>query len=173
MSVPIAVIPIAGLGTRLYPTTKVVPKAFFPVPDPKDGFVKPVIQLIIEEALSAEVEEICIVCSPKQEPEIRKYFNSDEVDAIKKKPDLNAQALRIADISHRYFLRLALRSSSPAHSVHSSSGCVSQFKKSRKVSVMQYSAPKTWLGPGPSWCFSATTCTSRILAYLKPALSRF
>ena len=59
-----AVIPIAGYGTRLFPATKAVPKALFPI-IAQDGIAKPVIQLIIEEALSAGVETVCIVAQPQ------------------------------------------------------------------------------------------------------------
>ena len=52
-----AIIPIAGYGTRLFPATKALPKALFPIID-QDGLAKPVIQLIIEEALTAGVEEV-------------------------------------------------------------------------------------------------------------------
>ncbi|MEM7553290.1 MAG: UTP--glucose-1-phosphate uridylyltransferase [Cyanobacteria bacterium P01_A01_bin.84] len=58
-----AVIPAAGFGTRLFPTTKVVKKELFPILD-RDGRVKPVIQLIVEEAISGGIEEIGIVTQP-------------------------------------------------------------------------------------------------------------
>jgi mevalonate kinase len=47
-----AVIPAAGFGTRLFPSTKVVKKEFFPIID-RDGRAKPVILAIVEEAISA------------------------------------------------------------------------------------------------------------------------
>ncbi|MCX7594986.1 MAG: UTP--glucose-1-phosphate uridylyltransferase [Fischerella sp.] len=59
-----AVIPAAGFGTRLFPATKVVKKELFPIVD-KDGRTKPVIQLIVEEAISAGIEEIGIVVQPE------------------------------------------------------------------------------------------------------------
>ncbi|MCP6762212.1 MAG: UTP--glucose-1-phosphate uridylyltransferase [Fischerella sp. CENA71] len=59
-----AVIPAAGFGTRLFPATKVVKKELFPIID-SDGRVKPVIQLIVEEAVSAGIEEIGIVIQPE------------------------------------------------------------------------------------------------------------
>ncbi len=59
-----AVIPAAGFGTRLFPATKVVKKELFPIID-SDGRVKPVIQLIVEEAISAGIEEIGIVIQPE------------------------------------------------------------------------------------------------------------
>jgi UTP--glucose-1-phosphate uridylyltransferase len=59
-----AVIPAAGFGTRLFPATKVVKKELFPIID-QDGRVKPVIQLIVEEAISAGIEEIGIIVQPE------------------------------------------------------------------------------------------------------------
>lgn len=55
-----AVIPAAGFGTRLFPATKAVKKELFPVVD-HTGRAKPVILCIVEEALSAGIEEICIL----------------------------------------------------------------------------------------------------------------
>jgi UTP-glucose-1-phosphate uridylyltransferase/mevalonate kinase len=55
-----AVIPAAGFGTRLFPATKAVKKELFPVID-SEGRAKPVILTIVEEALSAGIEEICII----------------------------------------------------------------------------------------------------------------
>ncbi len=55
-----AVIPAAGFGTRLFPATKVVKKEFFPIID-QDGRAKPVILAIVEEAISAGIEEVGIV----------------------------------------------------------------------------------------------------------------
>jgi len=44
MEVKKAIIPIAGLGTRFLPLSKVVPKEFWPLVD------KPILQYIVEEA---------------------------------------------------------------------------------------------------------------------------
>jgi UTP--glucose-1-phosphate uridylyltransferase len=55
-----AVIPAAGFGTRLFPATKAIKKEFFPIID-RDGKAKPVILMIVEEAVSAGIEEIGIV----------------------------------------------------------------------------------------------------------------
>ena len=55
-----AVIPAAGFGTRMYPATKAMKKELLPIID-KDGRAKPIIQIIIEEAVSAGIEEIGIV----------------------------------------------------------------------------------------------------------------
>ena len=50
-----AVIPVAGLGTRLLPVTKVVPKELLPIVD------TPAIQVIIEEVLDSGIEEVILV----------------------------------------------------------------------------------------------------------------
>jgi UTP--glucose-1-phosphate uridylyltransferase len=50
-----AIIPVAGMGTRFLPATKAQPKEMLPIVD------KPVIQYIVEEAVSAGIEEIIFV----------------------------------------------------------------------------------------------------------------
>lgn len=50
-----AVIPVAGLGTRLLPATKVVPKELLPIVD------VPAIQVVIQEALSSGIEEVILI----------------------------------------------------------------------------------------------------------------
>lgn len=52
-----AVLPVAGLGTRVLPASKVVPKELLPLVD------KPTLQYIVEEAVAAGVEEIIFVTS--------------------------------------------------------------------------------------------------------------
>ena len=61
-----AVIPVAGYGTRLYPATRMIKKDFFPIVD-KDGWVKPVILILLEELVSSGIEEICIVLGSEEE----------------------------------------------------------------------------------------------------------
>ncbi|MEA5599161.1 sugar phosphate nucleotidyltransferase, partial [Rivularia sp. UHCC 0363] len=70
-----AVIPAAGFGTRLFPATKVVKKELFPVID-KDGRAKPVIQVIVEEAVSAGIEEIAIVTQLDDVEVFESYFKT-------------------------------------------------------------------------------------------------
>ncbi len=50
-----AVIPAAGFGTRFLPATKAMPKEMLPVVD------KPIIQYVVEDAVSAGIEDIIIV----------------------------------------------------------------------------------------------------------------
>lgn len=55
MRVRKAVIPVAGLGTRFLPFTKATPKEMLPIVD------RPALQLIVEEASAAGIEEILFV----------------------------------------------------------------------------------------------------------------
>ncbi len=50
-----AVFPVAGLGTRFLPATKVMPKEMLPIVD------KPLIQYALEEAIEAGIEEFVLV----------------------------------------------------------------------------------------------------------------
>ena len=55
-----AVIPAAGFGTRLFPASKAMKKELFPVID-SSGRAKPAIMAIIEEAVHAGIEEVCLI----------------------------------------------------------------------------------------------------------------
>ncbi len=56
-----AVFPVAGLGTRFLPATKVMPKELLPLHD------RPVIQHAVEEARAAGIEEFIFVTTPRKE----------------------------------------------------------------------------------------------------------
>ena len=70
MTVRSAVIPAAGLGTRSLPATKATPKGLLPVVD------VPAIQLVVEEALDAGIEDVIVVLGPGQDA-IRDHFASN------------------------------------------------------------------------------------------------
>lgn len=57
MNIKKAVIPAAGLGTRVLPASKAMPKEMLPIVD------KPAIQYIVEEAVKSGIEDILIVTS--------------------------------------------------------------------------------------------------------------
>ncbi len=57
MSIKKAIIPAAGLGTRMFPATKAIPKELLPIVD------KPAIQYIVEEAVKSGIEDILIIIS--------------------------------------------------------------------------------------------------------------
>lgn len=55
MKITKAVIPVAGLGTRMLPATKAIPKEMLPVVD------KPLIQYVVEECINAGIKTIILV----------------------------------------------------------------------------------------------------------------
>jgi UTP--glucose-1-phosphate uridylyltransferase len=63
-----AVIPAAGLGTRFLPATKVQPKEMLPIVD------KPIIQFVIEEAVSSGIDDIIIITG-RGKRTIEDYFD--------------------------------------------------------------------------------------------------
>lgn len=69
MKIRKAVLPVAGLGTRVLPASKVIPKEMLPIVD------KPTLQYIVEEAVAAGVEEIIFVTS-RSKRAIEDHFDS-------------------------------------------------------------------------------------------------
>jgi UTP--glucose-1-phosphate uridylyltransferase len=64
-----AVLPVAGLGTRVLPASKVIPKEMLPLVD------KPTLQYIVEEAVEAGIEEIIFVTS-RSKRSIEDHFDA-------------------------------------------------------------------------------------------------
>ena len=65
-----AIIPLAGLGTRLLPITSVLPKELLPI----NG--KPGLEYILDECLEAGIKQIILIISSKKKI-IKKYFYND------------------------------------------------------------------------------------------------
>ena len=102
MKITKAVIPAAGLGTRVLPATKSMPKEMFPIVD------KPAIQYIVEEAVSSGITDILIITnrgneiiedhfdrSPELEENLLKSGKIQYLESIKK----------ISEMANIYFLR--------------------------------------------------------------------
>ncbi|MBY9066989.1 UTP--glucose-1-phosphate uridylyltransferase GalU [Hyphomonas sp. WL0036] len=68
MRVRKAVLPVAGLGTRVLPATKAIPKELLPVVD------RPVIQYVVDEAIEAGIEHIVFVTG-RSKGAIEDYFD--------------------------------------------------------------------------------------------------
>tara|TARA_B100000780_G_scaffold193842_1_gene136670 strand:- start:1191 stop:2006 length:816 start_codon:yes stop_codon:yes gene_type:complete len=78
-----AIIPLAGLGTRLLPLTSVFAKELLPI----NG--KPGIEYILDECIEAGIKEVIFIIS-KKKLMIKKYFYNDKFyqNIIKQKKDL-------------------------------------------------------------------------------------
>ncbi len=97
MKISRAVIVAAGLGTRMLPASKAIPKEILPIVD------RPAIQLVVEEAVAAGVREIIVVISPgrtlaldhfRPAPELERYLaarGKDEMLAMIRKIDTMAK----------------------------------------------------------------------------------
>jgi len=70
-----AVIPVAGLGTRMLPATKAMPKEMLPVVD------KPLIQYVVKEAIAAGIKEIVLVTHASKNSVENHFDTSFELEA--------------------------------------------------------------------------------------------
>mgnify|MGYP001283591154 CR=1 FL=1 len=90
MKVRKAVIPAAGLGTRMLPATKTVPKEMLPLVD------KPVIQYVVEEAAASGIEDILIVTN-RAKSAMDDYFDYH--------PELEERLLRAGKVQEAAVIR--------------------------------------------------------------------
>lgn len=74
-----AVIPVAGLGTRMLPATKAIPKEMLPVVD------KPMIQYIVNECIAAGIKEIVLVTHSSKNSIENHFDTSYELEATLEK----------------------------------------------------------------------------------------
>ncbi len=74
-----AVIPVAGLGTRMLPATKAIPKEMLPVVD------KPLIQYVVNECVQAGVKEIILVTHASKNSIENHFDTSFELEATLEK----------------------------------------------------------------------------------------
>ncbi|WP_417614624.1 UTP--glucose-1-phosphate uridylyltransferase GalU [Oceanisphaera sp.] len=74
-----AVIPVAGLGTRMLPATKAIPKEMLPVVD------KPLIQYVVNEAVKAGIKEIVLVTHASKNSIENHFDTSFELEATLEK----------------------------------------------------------------------------------------
>ncbi|GAA1008551.1 UTP--glucose-1-phosphate uridylyltransferase [Streptomyces sp. F-3] len=97
-----AVIPAAGLGTRFLPATKATPKEMLPVVD------KPAIQYVVEEAVSAGLDDVLMVTGRNKRP-LEDHFdrNYELESALEKKGDGDrlAKVQESSDLATIHYVR--------------------------------------------------------------------
>ncbi len=97
-----AIIPAAGLGTRMLPISHAVPKEMLPIVD------MPAISYLVEEAVASGITDILIITG-REKDAIENFFDySPEYEAklaASGKTEEIARMRRIADAAHIYFLR--------------------------------------------------------------------
>jgi len=97
-----AIIPAAGLGTRFLPATKASPKEMLPLVD------KPLIQYVVEEAVSAGITQIIIVTGRGKraiEDHFDISFELEEALKQKGKEDLWQDLRKISDMADFCYIR--------------------------------------------------------------------
>jgi UTP--glucose-1-phosphate uridylyltransferase len=103
MKIRKAIIPAAGLGTRVLPASKAVPKEMLNIVD------KPAIQYIVEEAVASGIEEILIITN-RGKVAIEDHFDhAFELETQLKKSDgkekIYEDVLAVSNLANIYFLR--------------------------------------------------------------------
>lgn len=97
-----AVIPAAGLGTRVLPASKSVPKEMLPIVD------KPAIQYIVEEAVASGIEDILIITNRGKEVIEDHFDHSIELEQ-RLEASGRAEALkevqRLSSMANIHFIR--------------------------------------------------------------------
>ncbi len=102
MKVRKAVIPAAGLGTRVLPATKAMPKEMLPIVD------KPAIQYIVEEAVAAGIEDILIITGRNKEIIEDHFDRSPELEANlahAHKDEMLSECIEIANLANISYIR--------------------------------------------------------------------
>ena len=97
-----AVIPAAGLGTRVLPATKAMPKGMLPIVD------KPAIQYLVEEAVRSGITDILIILSRNQSIIEDHFDRSPELEEKLAKPGkekMLEECLGIANLANILFVR--------------------------------------------------------------------
>lgn len=74
-----AIIPVAGLGTRMLPATKAIPKEMLPVVD------RPLIEYVVREAIAAGIKEIILVTHSSKNSIENHFDKSFELEATLEK----------------------------------------------------------------------------------------
>lgn len=102
MKIKKAIIPAAGLGTRVLPASKAIPKEMLPIVD------KPAIQYIVEEAVKAGITDILIITNRGKEAIENHFDHSIELEnmlAAKKKDKQLDEVSSVCNLANIYFLR--------------------------------------------------------------------
>lgn len=102
MKVKKAVIPAAGLGTRFLPATKAQPKEMLPVVD------KPAVQYVVEEIVSAGIQDILIISGRGKRPIEDHFDRSFELEYYlesKQKFDELKEVRAISDLAAIHYIR--------------------------------------------------------------------
>lgn len=102
MKIKKAIIPAAGLGTRVLPASKAVPKEMLPIVD------KPAIQYIVEEAVASGITDILIITN-RGKNVIEDHFDHsielEEMMRLRGNYEMLRELKAVARLANIYFIR--------------------------------------------------------------------
>lgn len=98
-----AVIPVAGLGTRLLPMTKAIPKEMLPIVD------KPMIQYVVEECAAAGISDIVLVTHSSKNAIENHFDTSYELESMLEKRVQRQQLAELKSITPKGVRIMSIR----------------------------------------------------------------
>jgi UTP--glucose-1-phosphate uridylyltransferase len=122
MKIHKAVVPIAGLGTRLFPASHVFKKEFFPIVGP-DGTARALLHYQIIDLIDAGIEKICIIVRPGEEKQVIDYFQGPGaayLKSLEKYPHLVSEAEKMRSALDRIFFAIQAEQEGYGHAVYQS-----------------------------------------------------
>ncbi len=117
-----AIVPIAGLGTRLFPASHACKKELFPIVGP-DGIARALVHYQIMDLIDAGIEQICIIVRPGEEQLVISYFQGPEpsyLERLEKYPHLAQEAKRMQAALDRISFAVQVRQEGYGHAVYQS-----------------------------------------------------
>lgn len=88
-----AIITDAGYASRYLPIAKTIPKGMLPIGN------RPIMQLVVEECVAADIKEIIIVATPEGKPIYDDYFNN-AVNHVRKQLRAQGKDERYDEVRH-------------------------------------------------------------------------
>jgi len=117
-----AVIPIAGLGTRLFPASHACKKELFPVVGP-DGIARPLLHYQMADVIAAGIEQICIVVAVGEERLVTDYLRGpgeSYLGRLKEYPELLLEAESMLAALERITFAVQAEQEGYGHAVYQS-----------------------------------------------------
>lgn len=115
-----AIVPVAGLGTRLFPASHAVKKELFPVVGP-DGIARALFHYHLLELADAGIGEVCMIVQPGEEKTIRNYLGGPDeayLQRLEKHPALYAEAIRMRGFAEHVRFAVQWQQEGYGHAVY-------------------------------------------------------
>jgi UTP--glucose-1-phosphate uridylyltransferase len=115
-----AVIPIAGLGTRLFPASHATKKELFPIVGP-DGIARALFHYHLIELSAAGIDEICIIVQPGEDKLVLSYLQGPDggyLKRLEKHPALHREAEQMRRFAGRVRFAVQQEQEGYGHAVY-------------------------------------------------------